>query len=766
MKWHVDRAGARWHAVILFALSSVAGAQCDQPWFEPRALYRSTPVAAIDADGAGLLEIVARDNAGLAVWTLDQGPIPQRSPIFDGGVDEALAADFDGDGDTDIAAITDSRQMVRVFTHEAGAWTETATIAIQADGMVALDHLGDGDTDLLVIDHTGEAHILVNPGNGALSDLGVVISGSIHDAQAARINADALDDLYLSFGSTADDSAVYLQQGDGTFIPGPPPGVRPDLLADMNHDGVVDILVNANGVLEWRPALGDGSFANATTLIAADLDPGFAGDLDGDGDTDILGTNADNQAVVYRNLGSNAFEPVGQVLPASGSYVAMFAADIDGDGALDLFTSESSDAIVLRGNGNCSFLVPPAADLPAPLSVRRMTTGDLDHDGDTDAVLLTAPPGGEAGVAIYLNDGSGNFSLLRTESGADGADGYEPPVLADLDHDGDTDIAFWVDGRVVMLENTPDGQFSARHEVAAGQTFLGAPLLSADLDRNGLPDLIYPPSSVGEHATVLLNQGGWDFVGQALDTDPYPVPRALLDLTGDGIEDLVATNSGITGGELGVLPGHGDATFGAPIVSDLINQRDAFFFPGDFNGDGRTDLLSIPSSGPSIALLSGDGAGGFTDLGEVARYSSPRGIGVADFNEDGFDDFVAGSQTTGSVDLTLSDGDGTFSEPITLAVDSSLTAATAQLDGRGGIDILIAHNRDTASGTLTTLLNQCGPYPCPVDLNHDGRADTLDFVRFLNLWAGDSSAADWDQNGRIDTRDLVAFLNEWVGGCA
>lgn len=748
--------------------AGLASAQCEMPWFEPRVLDVGSVIGAFDTDGDGLAEAVASDRDGMAVWGLAQGPAPvELTRFFHTPVNSPVSADFNGDGAPDIAAITDDFQAVRVFLYAGGTWSELANIGVDAQSIFVIDHLGDGDPDLFIIDGDGAGRVLSNPGDGSLTDIGVVVPGQLTRATPARLTPDARTDLYLSFGSTSAESAVYLQQADGSFLPGPPPDLSPHLLADVNNDGLDDILINAAPTLVAYTAVGDGSFAGATTLIAADLYPEFAADFDGDGDTDLVCyENTPGAFAVYRNQ-NGQFAGRGQVLPDFSTPDSLRSADIDTDGLPELFGNLRSGVAILRNRGDCTFRLPHSRfideDLIAPLA-RRMTTGDLDGDGDLDAVILA---GNLEGAAVVMrNESNGAFTAVLAEVGADGEEGYEAPVLADFDGDGDPDIAFWVDELIVILENTPDGSFSTRHDIPAGQALLGLPLLASDFDRNGLPDLLYPPTVIGESPTMLLNQGGWSFAAQPLAADPYPAIRALTDLTGDGIPDLVGTNRQIAGGELGVMPGRADGTFGAPIASDLINPFGAFVFPGDFDGDGARDLLVAPSTGNRVHLLLGAGEGGFTDAGEVATYASPRGIGVADYNGDGIDDFVAGSQTDGSVGLHLAAGGGAFAEPILLPLNNSVTAAPGDFNGDGALDILVLGNRgQSGPGVITSLLNQCGPDTCPVDLNADRFLNSADVIAYLGLWASGSARADWNHDGSINTTDLVAFLNDWTAGC-
>lgn len=54
---------------------------------------------------------------------------------------------------------------------------------------------------------------------------------------------------------------------------------------------------------------------------------------------------------------------------------------------------------------------------------------------------------------------------------------------------------------------------------------------------------------------------------------------------------------------------------------------------------------------------------------------------------------------------------------------------------------------------------------CAADWNADGQVNTLDFIAYLNDWAGHSSRADLNGDGTVNTLDFIAYLNLWASGC-
>src|SRR5437870_4459432 len=84
---------------------------------------------------------------------------------------------------------------------------------------------------------------------------------------------------------------------------------------------------------------------------------------------------------------------------------------------------------------------------------------------------------------------------------------------------------------------------------------------------------------------------------------------------------------------------------------------------GDFNGDGKLDLAVANFHGNEVAILLGDGHGGFSPPTQFQVGTEPISIAVGDFNRDGRLDLAVANQGSGSVSILLGDGHGGFSGP-------------------------------------------------------------------------------------------------------
>ena len=351
-------------------------------------------------------------------------------------------------------------------------------------------------------------------------------------------------------------------------------------------------------------------------------------------------------------------------------------------------------------------------------------------------------------------------------------------AIADLDNDGNLDVVAGAGEPGAITISYGDGAGSLVETQTLSVEGDVRSVALADVNEDGLTDIIYSVQRQSSGIRIMLNQGGrrWKSGKGPIEINTYEGLRAA-DVNGDGHVDIVAANasSDLQGGiQVWLGTGQGTWTVGsAPTVTGIYMDVAV----ADFNGDGRLDIAGAGwGMHGALRVWLGNPAGGWTALAPVSR-GNFYGLHVADINGDGRLDLAAGTYKTG-VRLFIGDGQGGFTEEFISKNDSAEGAAAdagarpalaalpeevsfwqalpVDVDGDGRPDI-VAGSLDYKG--VQVWLNQAGKgwkpiadmYPrtgtfyglAAADLNKDGRPDicAANFGEGVTLWAGRTPGA-------------------------
>lgn len=347
------------------------------------------------------------------------------------------------------------------------------------------------------------------------------------------------------------------------------------------------------------------------------LDAAF-GDVDGDGDLDIVIAVESDINRLYLNDGTGKFtwkQDVFRAVKTDSEHVRL--ADFNNDGKLDaIFVAEDDQTPELYlGNGDGTFR-DLSDELPAKSEGNGLAVGDVNGDGLPD--ILVGNSGSKGQNFLWLNNRQrpGSFTDATATNLPQINDSTQDIKLGDIDGDGDLDMIvgneippnrlFINDGKGIFTEKP--GQLELLVPLHTRETVL------FDADGDGDLDILM--------ANLTNNGGEWD---------KDPQTRLLIN-NGKGF---------FTDESAGRMPANKFSTYAANVI--------------DFDGDGHQDILlsaiKIPGfTADKVRAYRNDGKGFFTDVSAevIPQETSGRswGIAVGDVNKDGIPDAFIGQWGT------------------------------------------------------------------------------------------------------------------------
>ena len=715
-----------------------------------------------DLDGDGDPDVLSVDSYNDTVaWhenrlndgiNNDFNPAQQVISTAADGVLSVHAADIDGDGDVDVLSASDADDTIAWYENRLNdgvnndfnpAQQVISTAADGADSVFAADLDGDGDQD--------------------------VLSASYGDDTIAWYENRLNDGINNDFNPTQQVISTAADGANSVFA------------ADLDGDGDQDVLsasYDDDKIAWYENRLNDGinnDFNPAQNVISTTADLAItvsAADVDGDGDLDVLSASrADHKIAWYENTTGTGVFSAEKVINASAVQAkCVTTGDVDGDGDLDVLSSSRTDMVIawyenLSIHRSALFpqqsIISTVADFPVDI-----TAADLDGDGDMDAL---AAFNNDNLIAWYENIGCDPLAFTP-HSISSAAMGAQSVHVADMDSDGDLDVlsASQNDDKIAWYANNGLAVFGAPQVVSTAADGASA-VFAADIDGDGDIDALsasrsdgeivwyesdgaYPPAFT-DHLISNLAEGALDVFA--------------IDLDGDGDIDVLSASQGDagSGGKLAWYENtDGAGTFGSQQVVSSANGLSGVFAT-DMDRDGDVDFLSAASSDNTVAWHENDGSQNFTEHTISTLASGATSVYASDLDHDGDVDVLSASQADDKVAWYESDGASTptFTEHV-ITQDSRRRRGLAGGRGSGRYCFRCRHGLQTGTwmcyrlpawttgsrGTRTWgpgSFHGCGSRPKGI-LERSGRGPLL--CRVVSPWPG--------RRQRLGTRVLTGVV--------
>ncbi len=538
------------------------------------------------------------------------------------------------------------------------------------------------------------------------------------------VDTDGNGNLDLVAGNFRQTNRLYLNSGTansfsgvtGSDISSDAQNNLSIALADMDRDGDLDLVAGISGTNRLYLNNGTSDPFNGITgsNISSDTQQTYSialGDVDGDGDLDLVAGNHDNRNRLYLNNGtSDPFSGVtgSDITIEVHATCSIALGDVDRDGDLDLVAGNwgQTNRLYLNNGSVDPFNGVTGTDISSDAHyTTSIALGDVDGDSDLDLVAGNYYYGQTS--RLYLNNGSTDpfFGVSGTNISSD----IQPTnslALGDVDGDSDLDLVAgntFQANRLYLNNGTEDPFSGVTGSDISGDVHNTYSIALSDVDHDGDLDLV-----AGNYGTnrLYLNNGTsdpfYEVIGADISSDAhYTTSIALGDVDGDGDLDLLAGNLNQPNRLYlnNVSADPFNSVTGSNISSDAHDTISIAL--GDVDRDGDLDMVAGNYGEVNRLYLNNGTAAPFSmatglDISSDAHYTTS--IVLGDVDGDGDLDLVAGNY--GEVNrLYLNNGtedpfSGVTGSDISGDVHNTYSIALSDVDHDGDLDLVAGNYRN------------------------------------------------------------------------
>jgi len=559
------------------------------------------------------------------------------SPGTDSCFYDVDAADLNGDGHVDAAALDSSRCY-----YPSNYVSHTRRLRLFAND-------GDGgfprDLPTRVIESAGEGPrafrtaYLDERSVGGTNPPGAKLDLVVVNRDSSSI------DVFLNNGSWNFSAPISFYAAGGP---------RDVALADLDSDGYSDLLMvhRFDNELSVRRGIGGGRFDEPAFRLPTGVSPRniVVADFNGDGILDAALNNRISEDIA---LFPGAYGLVGFLLsdnfyPAGITPVSVVAEDFNGDGFPDVATANlrSHDVRVRLNVGNgrlTNETVYPVNYQPAIIA-----SGDVNRDGQRDLVVTCM---GSLGGAAIANGGS----LVTLLGRGDGT--FAPPItstfsnawlrpfwlrLGYLDDDDVLDVVIGgINGHLVACRGLGNGNFAPETPIHIPRWGDGRPLGIAlgDFDKDGWVDIATSRGVIAMNDGHIFDAVGWGGRSKLFNAGTQAWAVEADDLDRDGNLDLMVALTFVRPDPIGVYYGFGDGTLTEPTIYSGPDVGVVALAARDMDGDNIKDIVVGNRCAATVIIMKGRGDRTF-EYREIVNAYSVEDVEVADMNQDGKPDIV------------------------------------------------------------------------------------------------------------------------------